>query len=666
MKKNLLFVFILLSSVFSQEKKVLFIGIDGCRSDALQAADTPNIDELISNGFFIDDALCSINGQPTWSGPGWSSMVTGVWYDKHGVSDNSFSGSNFDDFPTFNVLLEESGQEYHTASFIMWTPIHTGIFNGTMDYNELHSEEDGSVALGAADYMQNEFLDVLFLDFDDVDHAGHSYGFSPIVPQYVNTIENVDEYIGWVIDAMEARPNFSNEDWLIIVTSDHGGNMSGHGDQSLETRTIPIILSGSATSSNNLPEQAYIVDLVPTLIHFMGEEINCGWDLDGQVIGLNQNEFPIDDNCPDCPGPLSAIGDQINRRIELSWTQNSAVDFFYSLYRNGEFIAQIDGHISHYIDQPELIGVSGEAIFEYELHLESNQVGTICSADADASLGTGIILIAEDFDQLSLQTAADEGLTSNGGCTNAIPQDVLGWTHEPPLNWSIDNSQMPNSGTLEWRGWSFASKEFWVMAEDQQRSLFDLASRNVAIADPDEWDDCGNGASYGAFNSDLISPGVSVAAGQNIQLIFDSHFRNEPPQQIYLTVTNTAGNENILLHYSNDSNSDNSGEDRLNEHLIFTITSEINDELQYTWKMADAGNNWFWAIDNVLIQILTPAIGDINGDSIVNVLDAVLLVNFILNTVQPDQIDQHTSDINNDSLINVVDIILLVNYILSF
>ena len=158
MKKIVLFAIILnfFALLISQEKKVLFIGLDGCRSDALDLATTPNIDALIENGLYFNDALCSMNGQPTVSGPGWSSMITGVWFDKHGVTDNTFNGSNFSGFSQFNVILEESGQEFHTASFIMWAPIHTEIFGGTMDYNELHSSFDGSVAQAAAEYMDTE------------------------------------------------------------------------------------------------------------------------------------------------------------------------------------------------------------------------------------------------------------------------------------------------------------------------------------------------------------------------------------------------------------------------------------------------------------------------------------------------------------------------------
>ncbi|SVB68504.1 uncharacterized protein METZ01_LOCUS221358, partial [marine metagenome] len=71
MKTILLAGLISVSLLNGQNKKLLFIGIDGCRPDALTQAQTPNIDGLINNGIYINDALCSINGQPTVSGPGW-------------------------------------------------------------------------------------------------------------------------------------------------------------------------------------------------------------------------------------------------------------------------------------------------------------------------------------------------------------------------------------------------------------------------------------------------------------------------------------------------------------------------------------------------------------------------------------------------------------------
>lgn len=101
MKNALLLSLLLLltGSMFAQSTpKVLILGIDGCRPDALQAAATPNIDGLLQESVYSYDALTE---GPTWSGVGWSGMLTGVWLAKHGVTDNSFSGSNFAAYPHF-------------------------------------------------------------------------------------------------------------------------------------------------------------------------------------------------------------------------------------------------------------------------------------------------------------------------------------------------------------------------------------------------------------------------------------------------------------------------------------------------------------------------------------------------------------------------------------
>ena len=70
---------------------LLIIGIDGLRPDCLEAAETPAIDGLIADGIFSPDTL---NNDITYSGPGWSGMICGVWSDSHGVSSNNFIGSN--------------------------------------------------------------------------------------------------------------------------------------------------------------------------------------------------------------------------------------------------------------------------------------------------------------------------------------------------------------------------------------------------------------------------------------------------------------------------------------------------------------------------------------------------------------------------------------------
>ena len=55
-------------------------------------------------------------------------------------------------------------------------------------------------------------------------------------------------------------------------------------------------------------------------------------------------------------------------------------------------------------------------------------------------------------------------------------------------------------------------------------------------------------------------------------------------------------------------------------------------------------------------------LGDTNGDSTINVLDVIIMVNMILGETEADL---NTADINGDGVINVSDIVLLINMILG-
>ncbi|MFZ4575538.1 MAG: alkaline phosphatase family protein, partial [Phycisphaerales bacterium] len=97
-------------------RKVLVIGVDGMRPDALQAANAPTFDSLIAAGAY--SGLCAAE-DITISGPGWSSILTGVHRNKHGVTDNSFAGANYGAYPHFFRRLQETC-EASTVSIAQW------------------------------------------------------------------------------------------------------------------------------------------------------------------------------------------------------------------------------------------------------------------------------------------------------------------------------------------------------------------------------------------------------------------------------------------------------------------------------------------------------------------------------------------------------------------
>ena len=226
--------------LFSQDARVLIIGLDGLRSDCLEASETPALDDLIENGVFSPDAL---NNDITYSGPGWSAMVCGAWSDAHGVTNNDFTGSNYTAYPSFLERLETINSELNTYSICHWSPINDYIQGDVVD-ESINATSDQAVADVATAILGDGNPHAMFLHFDDVDLAGHSYGFNPSVPAYIDAIETVDGHVAEVLSALTNRPNYAEENWLIITSTDHGGIGYGHGGESIDEQIIFFSASG--------------------------------------------------------------------------------------------------------------------------------------------------------------------------------------------------------------------------------------------------------------------------------------------------------------------------------------------------------------------------------------------------------------------------------------
>ena len=291
MKRIYLFIIlnIFLNMMLASSKKVLLIGIDGCRPDVLKIANTPNIDKLINNGIFFDNALSSINNQPTRSGPGWTSLLTGVWFDKHSVKDNLFKNVDNSKIVTFDELLTKSSLNIKTSVLTMWNPIITKIFDKELFFTSHVDTYDGSIIIESKEHILNTKSDIIFVHIDNADLAGHLYGYSLEGKKYINAIEEIDSYVGILTQSLKLRKEYKNEEWLIIVSSDHGGRkkflLGGtHGGQTDEEILIPIILYGKNINRIHNTGQTYIVDIVPTILSFFDSKLVNKFNLDGKAL----------------------------------------------------------------------------------------------------------------------------------------------------------------------------------------------------------------------------------------------------------------------------------------------------------------------------------------------------------------------------------------------
>lgn len=250
---TLLFTALVVLTQANQNRKVLLIGIDGTRSDAFQQANTPNIDGLLANATYTYDAWHTCI---TWSGPSWSSILTGVNWNKHGVTDNNFTGSQFATYPPIATLAKQIKPGIKASIVAEWDPLIDDITSASWDRAiKVPDGETFPTADSAVAQLQDTGIDFLFAYFDHVDLTGHTTTFSPSNPLYIKAIQQVDTAVGSILTALHNRPNYANEDWLVMVITDHGGTSFFHGGNSNEERHIWWIASGSAVAHQQMAGQ---------------------------------------------------------------------------------------------------------------------------------------------------------------------------------------------------------------------------------------------------------------------------------------------------------------------------------------------------------------------------------------------------------------------------
>jgi len=406
-------------------KRVLVIGIDGVRPDSLIEANTPNIDALMAKGIITYNAyaggnLGTASQQATSSGPGWSSIATGVWVDKHKVSSNAFSVDDFANYPHFMRRIREGYPNAHLSSIIVWNQIDDHIVEKSKSNNVefLNVRKDVSSDQAASNeavlVMQNANPDAMFIHYDDVDHAGHASGYSKTNTAYTGAITGVDTYIGEVITAMKARPNYATEDWMVIITTDHGGINNGHGGQSVDERTIFLLASGGATPDGEVStETPGHVAVPPTALKHLGIAVDSNWGWEEGAFGVPVPKFSAN------PAGKHVI---LNWSVPAGGITNHTG---YELLRDSVTIANLPLTQLNYTDTPPF-PASGTTDYIYEIRFtgstETALTDTATIGELDLTSNLEMHLKFED-DSLD-STTNNHDATAVGG---ALYQDgILG------------------------------------------------------------------------------------------------------------------------------------------------------------------------------------------------------------------------------------------------
>ncbi|MBQ3289660.1 MAG: alkaline phosphatase family protein [Kiritimatiellae bacterium] len=279
--------------------KALVIMLDGMRADTVDNGLAPNLKALADGkwrpgyrGAWSLGANTLRDGT-TESAPNHVAIATGMTTKKTGIDDNGDlvrRGTATEKLPTWLARLKSSTPNSQLPTPNALKLLHIFAWYGDLrlspDYGvQFIFDRDKANAKTLAKMMGDaDAPDAVMWYIDLPDHAGHGHGYYPYSKQYMDAVRESDKYVGEVLSAIAARPTFAEEDWLVVVTADHGGWERSHGQMSTQCYTIPFIMAGRRVQQGRIPGVPHNYDAAPTALAHFGVDVSK-IDFDGKVRG---------------------------------------------------------------------------------------------------------------------------------------------------------------------------------------------------------------------------------------------------------------------------------------------------------------------------------------------------------------------------------------------
>ena len=271
-------------------KHVIVIGVDGA-GNFFNKSETPNIDKIFADGAVSYKVLTE---NPSISAQCWGSLLHGVTNNVHGLTNAIVAEKAYPQdskYPSFFKVVSENDKKAIMASFTNWNPINVGIVENGINVYKYGSVGDAAICNAVCNYVTAKAPKLVFVQFDEVDGAGHSSGYN--TPAHFAKIKEIDGYIGKIYEAYKKKGIL--DDTLFIVTADHGGNGKSHGGYTDGEKYIMFAAAGKTVEKGTIGDMV-IRDTASVVLHAFGYEQPETWTSrvpSGLFKGVTAGERPV-------------------------------------------------------------------------------------------------------------------------------------------------------------------------------------------------------------------------------------------------------------------------------------------------------------------------------------------------------------------------------------
>lgn len=221
------------------QRKVLWINIDGAVGKVVKEVMPQRIALMLKNSKYSWDGLSDyriLKSEKNEDPVTWTTMLTGVVPEKHNVVDDSYTpevnldptnlGGSVVYHPNILHYISEADPTKKTLCVTPWQTLNNNMLNNATE--TVTTDGDESTKNIVLDRLKNRDYSFTLVSFSGMLNAGKAGGFTSTNSNYVAALGKIDAYIGQMLDTIKGRKNAYNEDWLVVVASNHGGSATGH------------------------------------------------------------------------------------------------------------------------------------------------------------------------------------------------------------------------------------------------------------------------------------------------------------------------------------------------------------------------------------------------------------------------------------------------------